>query len=363
VRDEPYFLIPLVHGGGNFHLESGAPGGSGHSTRLIVNENPGLSESQIVQHWRDYQNLETTLYTPYPTFVDSTQHIDMWMIPVSDNKVIISEWVNEPNASWAITSDNAAAAYAARGFEVFRVPAVRSSGTHYTFTNAVICNDLVLVPSYSNPAAAAHNAAALAVWQQALPDKTIRQINCQAIVTSAGVMHCIVMHVPASSNGDAPAAFVTTLNDGATLDPGSLQVVEWLTDGPEAPTGVDILLSTDSGQTFPTVVAAGLSPSPGSYYWSVPDIATDQARIRVVVRDAQGREGFDDTDLDMTITGTTGCTPDLAEPFGTLNFFDLSAFLALFNAGDAAADLAEPIGTLNFFDVSAYLAAYNAGCP
>ncbi|MEX0876990.1 MAG: agmatine deiminase family protein, partial [Phycisphaerales bacterium] len=74
VRDEPYFLIPLVHGGGNYHLETGGPAGVGHATELINNENPGLTQEQIIQLWRDYQNLDTTLYDPYPSFVDSTQH-------------------------------------------------------------------------------------------------------------------------------------------------------------------------------------------------------------------------------------------------------------------------------------------------
>jgi glucose/arabinose dehydrogenase len=57
------------------------------------------------------------------------------------------------------------------------------------------------------------------------------------------------------------------------------------------------------------------------------------------------------------------CPADLAEPFGSLNFFDISAYLALYNDGDPAADLAEPFGSLNFFDISAYLTSYNAGCP
>ncbi len=57
------------------------------------------------------------------------------------------------------------------------------------------------------------------------------------------------------------------------------------------------------------------------------------------------------------------CPADLAEPFGTLNFFDISAFLGLFSAGDPAADLAAPFGSLNFFDVVEYIALFNAGCP
>lgn len=57
------------------------------------------------------------------------------------------------------------------------------------------------------------------------------------------------------------------------------------------------------------------------------------------------------------------CPADLAEPFGALNFFDISEFIALFNAGDPAADFAEPMGSLNFFDVAEYIALFNAGCP
>ncbi len=67
------------------------------------------------------------------------------------------------------------------------------------------------------------------------------------------------------------------------------------------------------------------------------------------------------------------CPADLAgnpdgTPDGLLNFFDVSAYLTLFGAGDMAADLAgnpdgTPDGLLNFFDVSAYLTLFGMGCP
>lgn len=59
-----------------------------------------------------------------------------------------------------------------------------------------------------------------------------------------------------------------------------------------------------------------------------------------------------------------GCNAaDLAEPYGTLNFFDVSAFLSAFGLEDAVADLAEPLGVFNFFDVSEFLSLYSTGCP
>lgn len=66
---------------------------------------------------------------------------------------------------------------------------------------------------------------------------------------------------------------------------------------------------------------------------------------------------------DPNIYVALACTADFAPPFGVLNFFDVAAYISLYNAGDPAADLAGPFGTLNFFDVAAYIAAYNAGCP
>jgi len=58
------------------------------------------------------------------------------------------------------------------------------------------------------------------------------------------------------------------------------------------------------------------------------------------------------------------CSPaDLAEPFGTLNFSDVSAFVAAFGAMDPAADIAAPSGILTFSDVVAYIGLFSAGCP
>ncbi|MCA9276863.1 MAG: hypothetical protein KDA29_12630 [Phycisphaerales bacterium] len=69
-----------------------------------------------------------------------------------------------------------------------------------------------------------------------------------------------------------------------------------------------------------------------------------------------------DTGLNWT-SGPTPCPPDLAAPFGVLNFFDVSAFITAFTAQDPAADFAAPFGSFDFFDVSAFITAYNAGCP
>ncbi len=48
---------------------------------------------------------------------------------------------------------------------------------------------------------------------------------------------------------------------------------------------------------------------------------------------------------------------------GQLNFFDLARFTQAFAATDPSADIAEPFGVWNFFDVSAFVQLFNQGCP
>lgn len=296
------YALPLVHGGGNFHLDAL---GSGHATLLIANENPGLTQSQIRDLWRDYQNLDVTLHTPFPTSVDGTQHVDMWMQVFGDRQVMLSDWPLQPGSVQDQICDGAAASLAATGWAVHRIPACSVSGVHYTFTNMVLCNDLALVPSYTNSTAANYNAPALAAWQAALPGKTVLAVPCQAIVTAAGVMHCIVMHVPKHRGGQAPTAHVQAPNGGQTLLPNQTVTIEWLADDDVMVTGIDLQLSANGGASFPYTLAANL-PHTGSWTWTVPDLCIAHARLRVVARDAQGRTGGDASDADFAIAGT-GC--------------------------------------------------------
>ncbi len=55
------------------------------------------------------------------------------------------------------------------------------------------------------------------------------------------------------------------------------------------------------------------------------------------------------------------CPADIAPPCGTLNFFDISQYLARYAARDPRADM-NGDGLFNFFDVSLYLQHYNKGC-
>ena len=66
-------------------------------------------------------------------------------------------------------------------------------------------------------------------------------------------------------------------------------------------------------------------------------------------------------DVQVSTTPINLCDVDL-NCDGNLDFFDVSEFIAAYNAMDPRADFL-PDGEFNFFDVSIYISQYNAGCP
>jgi hypothetical protein len=102
----------------------------------------------------------------------------------------------------------------------------------------------------------------------------------------------------------APAAgpfLVTSPNTAVTLDGGSTQAVTWSVAGTDAaPVGVSnvkISLSTDSGLTFPTVLADSV-PNTGSANVVLPAVVTSTARIKI---EAVGNVFFDVSNADFAI--------------------------------------------------------------
>jgi len=187
---ENLFDLPLVHGGGNFHLFGN---GQAFMTDLIGDENPGLDDQQIIDFYAAYHNLDLTLLDPLPASYDSTQHIDMWMLPVDSGTVIVGQYDSfEGSGIPNQVSEAAVTIFKNRGYNVLRTPGWRSSGAHFTYTNSVIINEAVLLCQFNG--FPIENAAAAAVFEQAFPDHLIVAIDCSNIIFSAGAIHCIVMH-------------------------------------------------------------------------------------------------------------------------------------------------------------------------
>ncbi len=372
VKNRARYEPQLNHGGGNYHLDALA---RGYATRLIYNENNAplpsqpwvtwnYTEQQIIDIWQDYWGVDTHLFDPFPTSVDATQHLDMWMQVVSDNRVIISDWPNNPGSIQDNICEAATTYMQSQGYTVYRVPAFSISGVHYTFTNMVMINNLVMVPSYTHATVAPFNASALATIQSALDaGKIAESIPCQNIISAAGAVHCIVMHIPKFLGapapwGFAPTAYLTSPIGGETLTAGSVVDISWVSDDDDATLNADLLLSTDGGATFPTMIASA-TPDDRQFAWTVPNTPTTQARVRVVVRDHWGNAGSDDSDANFTIDA--GCYAD-CNLSATLTIADFGCFQSKFAAGDPYADCNQS-GGLTIADFGCFQSRFAAGCP
>jgi hypothetical protein len=100
---------------------------------------------------------------------------------------------------------------------------------------------------------------------------------------------------------------VTAPNTAVSYAGGSTQTITWnvasTTASPVSCANVKISLSTDGGQTFPTVLAAS-TPNDGSQAVTIPNTPTTTARIKV---EAVGNIFFDISNANFTITSGSSC--------------------------------------------------------
>ena len=153
--------------------------------------------------------------------------------------------------------------------------------------------------------------------------------------------------VDAAFNFDNPTAHLSITPSGeiATIDQLGTDIALVLHDAQgqfQSSTRVD----SGSGSDFARAVAA--SADGGVYLLS-------QVQTQILNRR--------DYSIFRMTPATPDCVADFAEPFGTLDFSDVAAFLSAFGASDPSADIAEPFGQFDFSDVAAFLQGFGAGCP
>lgn len=173
--------LNMNHTGGNVMTDGM---GKAMSTELVLSENSSLSQAEINQRFSNVLGVtDYQIYTdPTATYID---HIDCWAKLLDVDKVIIRR-VPSSHAQYAAI-ENSVAQWQAKTssygtpYRIFRV----DTPNNEPYTNSYIMNGNIYVPQMGT----ANDAAALAVYQTAMPGFTIRGYT-HSNYQSTDALHC-----------------------------------------------------------------------------------------------------------------------------------------------------------------------------
>ncbi len=101
-------------------------------------------------------------------------------------------------------------------------------------------------------------------------------------------------------DGISPTVTVGSPNGGESLAIGSIHVITWTDSDNVGITSHRIEYSTNAGSTW-IVIRDWTAGDPHNYLWTVPNVSTTRARIRIFCRDDAGNIGNDVSNANFTI--------------------------------------------------------------
>ncbi len=198
----------LVATGGNFMADGF---GTGFSSKLILAENSSLTEAQVNNIKYSYMGISRYIKMPELPF-DNISHIDMHMKLLDEETLLVGQFPTgvsdgpfiEANLQNVLT--NYPSVYK-RPYRVVRIPMIPNAQGQYpngganspfyrTFTNSIILNGIVLVPTYGHQL----DNIGLQVYRDAMPGYQIIAMDGEATISASGSIHCISREIAAADN-------------------------------------------------------------------------------------------------------------------------------------------------------------------
>lgn len=281
----PVYGTDLVHTGGNFLYDGH---GTGFSTDLVWDENPGLSHGEIAAAMEAY--LGITEYVVLPD-ISSTgiHHIDCWMKVLNEETILVKEVASghphyddlEANVATLETLTNCYG----RPYNIVRVMCGSLGGSDVAaYTNSMILNNKVFVPLFG----ISTDSSALDTYRAAMPGYEVMGFTGSWLSDDA--IHCRTMEIP-----DRYMLVVDTnpLQD-REINTGPSGVTAYIDDRSETGLVAESLLvywRTEGATDFNPVTLQGTA-DPDSYYAEIP-MQADSVDIEyyVFARDSSGRWG------------------------------------------------------------------------
>jgi agmatine/peptidylarginine deiminase len=175
----PVYGMDLVATGGNWMCDGL---GVGMSTRLTLDENPGMTGAQVDQILLDYCGI--TDYYPLPyTESGGIHHIDCTKKFLDVDTILVEEKTpSDPELEANVAFLRTLTSSWGTPYEIIRVPV--GNGNTEAYTNSLILNAKVLVPVFGT----SHDAVALQIYADAMPGYEI--IGFDGSWLSDDAIHC-----------------------------------------------------------------------------------------------------------------------------------------------------------------------------
>jgi len=201
------YSTSLIMDGGNFMTDGR---GNVFFTERLYEWNSNLSRDQVDGLLREYLGAENLHVFAYARDsrgqpADGTGHLDMFAKIIGDCDVLVAEYNQEP---YFQPLEQAAAYFSALScpgggsYRVHRLPGWSRSGVWYTYTNALLVNGTLLLPSYRN----GYDDQARQVISAARPDLRLVFIASDASIVAGGSVHCVTREIPAEKGSGCRSA-------------------------------------------------------------------------------------------------------------------------------------------------------------
>ncbi len=263
-------LLPydLVATGGNFMTDGH---GTGFSSRLIMDENPGKTEAQVDTIMKLYMGLSRYIKMntlPY----DEIHHIDMHMKLLDEETLLVGKYLQgvadgpqiEANLQYIL--NNFLTCYG-RPFKVVRIPMPpdanglypNQGGDYRTYTNSIIINKTVIIPTYEYQ----YDTTAYRIYREAMPGYNIVGINSNSIIPALGAIHCIIKEIGVFD----PLLISHPSISGTVTYAGPFEINANIQDAPGI-AGAEVLWTTDTTAGYTSISMTEVSPD--SFIAAIP---------------------------------------------------------------------------------------------
>ncbi len=198
------FYPKMILEGGSIEVNGTGALLTSESCLLNPNRNPSFSKTEIEQRLRDYLGVREILWLGDGIEGDDTDgHIDDLTRFVSERTVVTVVETNRADSNYQPLQENLIRLrelrVAGQPLEIIELPMpariIRDEQVlPASYANFYIANETVLLPVFADP----HDAQAIAVIQNAFPQRRVIPIDCRELIWGLGAFHCLTQQQPAA---------------------------------------------------------------------------------------------------------------------------------------------------------------------